>query len=408
MKEAINTASGELITAREAEYSMYYGILLCPKCRKVVSLRKSFTQDGEVIKASFVHRPRESNDESCPYRIDWGSEPLTITTFDIHSKGQIFALLKKRFVNIFLTYRMDDVGYDLKQDLSYKQKDYKGQLIKAASGILSLRNNQGILLQMKDLIHTLGKVSIKNAFDKLPKIDDDNNKRLMVFKNCLFEQHFHAAINRYNAKKNNTQLTDTDLRNCENFQNIIGLNIFFKQKESLSLLITQISAINLDEESLRFSSYSSLIDEKELEIFRFKSHTKVSLLVIDFLLFAAGESLKQKIMHIIFSKNDLLEAATKQFKPEFLETINSTIEGIKEPRNEPFKNFYLELNKEVSKRNIYSDLKVERDYAKFKNFLLFILAEVMIAIVNVNWMRGLPAANDDLLFLNRSKSRQHS
>jgi hypothetical protein len=408
MKEAINTASGELITAREAEYSMYYGIFLCPSCRKVVSLRKSFTQDGEVINASFVHQPRESNDESCPYRIDWGSEPLTVTTtLDINSKGQVFALLKKRFINIFSTYRMDSLDYDLNQDLSYKQKEYKGQLIKAASGILRFPNNQGILLQMKELIHTLGKASIKTYFDKLPRIDDDNNKRLMVLNRWFFNQSFYDEIARYNANKNNIYLTDADIINCRIFQNLIGLNMFFKEKENLSFLNILI-AINMDKESIRFSSSSSFKLEKELEIFSFQSHTKVSLLVIDFLIFAAGESLRQKIMHIIFSKTDLLEAAIKQFEPEFIEAISLTVEKIKEQRNEPFKNFYTELNKEVSKRNIYSDLEVERDYAKFKNFLLFILAEVMIAIVNVNWMRGLPEANDDLLFLNRAKSRKHS
>jgi hypothetical protein len=391
MKEAIHVASGKRISAIDAEYQRYYEIFLCPDCKKVVHLRKSFTQDGEVIKASFIHPPRESNDESCRYRIDWVSKPLTVTTFDIHSKHQVFALLKKHFINVFSNYRIDGIDYSLKQDFSFKQKEYQRELIKAASEILVISNNRGVILKMKDLIHTVGKTSIKNAFVKLPKIDNDDSKRLMVFNTCLFKQKFYDAINRHNANENNTKLTNEELINCSNFENIIGLNIFFK--ESLPLFSTPILAIKLDEKSLKFSSsYSSSFRfEKELEFFSFQSHTQISLLVIEFLICAAGESLIQKFMHIIFSKTELLKAAIERFEPEFLTAICLTVEKGKEQRQKPFNKFYIKLNQEFSKRNIYSNLQVERNYEKFKNFLLFILAEVIIAIVNVNWMRGLPA-----------------
>jgi hypothetical protein len=392
MKEAIHIASGKHISAIDAEYQMYYEIFLCPDCKKVVHLRKSFTQDGEVINASFIHPPRESNDESCRYRIDWVSEPLTVTTFDIHSKRQIFPLLKKHFINVFSSYRIDGINYSLKQDFSYKQKEYQRELVKAASKILIIPSNRGVILKMKDLIHTVGKRSIKNAFVNLPKTDSDDSKRLMIFNPCLFKQKFYDAINRHNANENNIKLTDEQLINCSNFENIIGLNVFLKER--LPLFSTAILPIKLDEESLKSSSFSypsSIRLQKELEFFSFQSHTKISLLVMEFLICAADDSLMQKFMYIIFSKTELLEVAIKRFKPEFLKAVYLTVEKREEQRKKPFNNFYIKLNQEVSKKNIYSNLQVESNYKKFKNFLLFILAEVIIAIVNVNWMRGLPA-----------------
>lgn len=70
MKHAkLLSLGGEIITAGEADYSDYYGLMVCPNCHEPVFLRKGFMRKETEVEATFVHHKAVPEISICENRV---------------------------------------------------------------------------------------------------------------------------------------------------------------------------------------------------------------------------------------------------------------------------------------------------------------------------------------------------
>ncbi len=387
MKEALHVASGKRILATEAEYEMYFGIFLCPDCKKSLHLRKSFTRNGKVTNASFIHPARDSSDEKCRYRVDWGVDEDEISNdgIDIHSKGQIFAALKQHFLSCFNNYKIQgSVKISENKEYSFNNKDlfeinqYKKTLVKTANKVLGLQNNYGLILLCQDLFTDIKKRNIKNLFQELPVVDEALNERVLVFSaNTLIRNRrnetFGATLDEINTK-----LTDEELKVCQKFE-----RKFFKTPYPLA---TPTFAVKLDDNGLKYQYPFSSQEKSGKYFFNFNVHNHVTTLVLEFLIFSAPDSLREMFFYYVFEDESIFWAMN-HFSVDDLKGIYSTIN--KKSNRKPFKKTYTKLIEEFSKKEIKSRLVEDSKPHIAKNLILFILMVTILNVLNVNWSCGL-------------------